>query len=317
MEVLKIWRSQECLIISKALAIKHRGVDPVALSVYWRAHLVAMKTSAAAIGEKTRMKVVGQVNSLWRYPVKSMRGEELQEVFVGFSGVYGDRLYAFHSSAARKGFPFFTGREQEQMLLHRATYRNADIMAKPPNLAEAEGIPPGATPVYAGASDLMVDVQTPDGESFAIDDPRLISKLREGIKDRHELSLHRSDRAMTDCRPVSLFSTKTAKKLGQELGSDVDKRRFRANIYLDLGSDDAFSEDEFVGHQLRIGEKTVIAVTDQDPRCKMITLDPDSAEATPELMRLVSESHDGKVGIYGAVVTEGVVRQDDEVVLLD
>ncbi len=263
------------------------------------------------------MKVVGQVESLWRYPVKSMRGEELREAFVGFAGVYGDRLYAFHSSAARKGFPFFTGREQERMLLHRATYRNADSMAKPPNLAEAEGIPPGATPVYAGSSDLMVDVETPEGQSFAIDDPGLISKLREGIRDAHELTLHRSDRAMTDCRPVSLFSTNSARRLGEELGTDVDKRRFRANIYLNLESGNAFSEDAFVGHQLRVGDKTVIAVTDQDPRCKMITLDPDTAQAKPELMRLVSESHDGKAGVYGAVVTEGTVRQGDEVVLLD
>jgi MOSC domain-containing protein len=51
------------------------------------------------------MKVVGKIESLWRYPVKSMRGEELQEAFVGFPGVYSDRLYAFRSSAAPKGFP--------------------------------------------------------------------------------------------------------------------------------------------------------------------------------------------------------------------
>ena len=52
------------------------------------------------------MSLVGKVESLWRYPVKSMRGEELQEAFVGFSGVYGDRLFAFKSSAAPKGFPY-------------------------------------------------------------------------------------------------------------------------------------------------------------------------------------------------------------------
>jgi MOSC N-terminal beta barrel domain len=51
------------------------------------------------------MSLVGKVESLWRYPVKSMRGEELQEAFVGFSGVYGDRLFAFKSSAAPKGIP--------------------------------------------------------------------------------------------------------------------------------------------------------------------------------------------------------------------
>ena len=48
------------------------------------------------------MELIGTVESLWRYPVKSMRGEELQEAFVGFAGVYGDRLYAFRNSMAPK-----------------------------------------------------------------------------------------------------------------------------------------------------------------------------------------------------------------------
>ena len=62
------------------------------------------------------MTMVGRVESLWRYPVKSMRGEELREIFVGFPGVYGDRAYAFRSSEGRKAFPYFTAREQARML---------------------------------------------------------------------------------------------------------------------------------------------------------------------------------------------------------
>ncbi len=92
------------------------------------------------------MTIVGRVESLWRYPVKSMRGEELPAAFVGFSGVYGDRLYAFHSAAAREGFPFLTGREQERMLLYCPAYRNSKQMTKPPNLEQAEALPPGLTP---------------------------------------------------------------------------------------------------------------------------------------------------------------------------
>ena len=65
------------------------------------------------------MSAVGTVESLWRYPVKSMRGEELDELFAGYAGVYGDRLFAFESSASPKGFPFFTGREQRQMIRYR------------------------------------------------------------------------------------------------------------------------------------------------------------------------------------------------------
>ncbi len=50
------------------------------------------------------MSIVGKVDSLWRYPVKSMRGEELEEAFAGYPGVYGDRVFAFKSSASPTGF---------------------------------------------------------------------------------------------------------------------------------------------------------------------------------------------------------------------
>jgi uncharacterized protein YcbX len=263
------------------------------------------------------MKIVGRVESLWRYPVKSMRGEELQEAFIGFPGVYGDRLYALRSSAAPKGFPFLTGREQETMLLYRPIYRHPERARKPDNLAEAEAMGPGLTPLYAGPSDFIVDIETPAGERLPIDDPRLIGILREGIRDTHVLTLLRSDRAMTDCRPVSIISIQTARQVSDDSGVDVEKRRFRANIYVELQSGNAFGENDFVGRCLRIGAKTAIAVTDRDPRCKMITLDPDTAQQNPEVMRRLARDHGGTAGVYGAVLIEGTIWPGDEIALLD
>jgi uncharacterized protein YcbX len=261
------------------------------------------------------MRVVGKIESLWRYPVKSMRGEELQEAFVGFPGVYGDRLYAFRSSAASNGFPWLTAREQEAMLLYRPRYRFPERTMKPGNLAEAEAIGSGLTAVYADLSDFMVDVETPAGERLAIDDPRLMGMLREGLLDRHELSLLRSHRAMTDCRPVSIFSMQTVRQLSKEFGIDLDKRRFRANLYVELESVDAFGEDEFVGRNLKIGARTVIAVLKRDSRCKIITLDPDTAQPNPEVMRRLARDHEGQAGIYGAVLVEGTIRLGDEIAM--
>jgi hypothetical protein len=263
------------------------------------------------------MTVVGNIESLWRYPVKSMRGEELQEAFIGFPGIYGDRLYAFRSSAAQKGFPWLTAREQEAMLLYRPKYRYPERATKPGNLAEAEAIGSGLTPVYGDVSDLMVDVETPAGECLSIDDPRLMSMLWDGIHVRHELTLLRSDRPMTDCRPVSIFSLQTARQLSKELGIDVDKRRFRANLYVDLKSGKGFGEDEFVGRTLRIGAKTAIAVLKRDSRCKITTLDPDTAQANPEVMKHLARDHEGQAGIYGAVLVEGTIRVGDEIALLN
>jgi uncharacterized protein YcbX len=246
-----------------------------------------------------------------------MRGEELQEAFVGFPGVYGDRLYAFRNSVAPKGFPYLTSRELETMLLYQPRYRNPEGMTKPANLAEAEAIAPGLTPVYADSADLALDVDGPSGDRLAIGDPRLIDLLRAGIGDENELTLLRSDRAMTDCRPVSLFSIQTVRQLGEELGTTLDKRRFRANIYLDLKSGRGFEEDTFVGRILHVGTKASIAVMERDPRCKMITLDPDTGQQDSEVMKQLARAHETKAGVYGAVLIEGTIRPGDEISLMD
>ena len=263
------------------------------------------------------MELIGTVESLWRYPVKSMRGEQLQEAFVGFPGVYGDRLYAFRNSAAPKGFPYLTSRELGTMLLCQPQYRNPERMTKPPNLAEAEAIVPGLTPVYPDSADLALDVETPSGDRLAVGDPRLIDLLRAKIPEAQELTLLRSDRAMTDCRPVSLLSIHTVRQLGEELGTTLDKRRFRANIYLDLISGRGFDEDTLVGRTLRIGAKTTIVVMDRDPRCKMITLDPDTGQQNPEIMKQLARAHETQAGVYGAVLIEGTIRPGDEISLKD
>jgi uncharacterized protein len=110
------------------------------------------------------MSTIGTVESLWRYPVKSMRGEELDELFAGYAGVYGDRLFAFESSPNPRGFPFFTGRDQRQMIRYRPRFRNPNKAARPVDLAEAESLSPGVNPLSAHPAELMIDVETPDGK---------------------------------------------------------------------------------------------------------------------------------------------------------
>ena len=263
------------------------------------------------------MSFIGQVDSLWRYPVKSMRGQELSEAFVAFSGIYGDRLFAFRSAASPAGFPYLTGREQQQMLRYRPRFRDAQKAARPPNLTEAKALAPGLTALHASRAELAVDVETSSGEILAIDDPALLRLLRTGIGSEHTLTLLQSDHAMTDCRPVSLFSIQTVQRLGQELGLTVDKRRFRANIYLDLTDTVGFGEDALVGRSLRIGSKAVISILERDPRCKMITLDPETGESNPDVLRKVAQAHGGRAGIYAAVLVEGTLRKGDAVEVLD
>jgi len=263
------------------------------------------------------MAEIGTIAGLWRYPVKSMAGEELKRAFLGFAGIYGDRLYAFKSDAAVPAFPYLTAREQRRMLLYRPRFRHPDLAAQPLNLDEAEAAAPGLTPVYADREGLAVDIETPEGDMLALDDPALAKRLNEGIGREHSLSLLRSDRAMTDCRPLSLCSLATVAQLAQETGKPVDKRQFRANVYIDLRSGGGFAEDTLIGRQLRIGPKAVVAILERDPRCALITLNPDTAKRDPGILTHVSKNHDGMTGVYAAVLVEGSFSVGDGITVLD
>src|ERR1700674_3989838 len=264
------------------------------------------------------MTTIGTVESLWRYPVKSMRGAEMLEVFMGFSGIYGDRCYAFKNSAARKGFPYLNANVQQQMLGYRPQFRHPERASKPPNLTEAMSIAPGVTPANGDAKDMILDIVTPSGEIVSVDDAALIKLLGEGISEKTQLQLVRSDRALTDCRPVSLISLSTIRQVESELGIPIDKRRFRANIYLDFSSDGGgFAEDNFVGCRLRIGSNATIMVLERDPRCKMISLDPDTGEHNPEVLRKLAQAHAACTGVYCAVLVEGILTKSDSIERLD
>jgi uncharacterized protein YcbX len=246
-----------------------------------------------------------------------MAGEALAEAFMGYSGFYGDRCYAFKSSAARKGFPYLNANVQPQMLLYHPKFRDPDRATKPPNLIEAMSIAPGVTPANAEPEDMILDVATPSGTTVSVDDPALLERLGDGLRREHHLTLVRSDRALTDCRPISLIGLPTIRQIEEELGIPMDKRRFRANIYLNLASGKGFAEDGWVGRRLRLGTKAEVAVLERDPRCKLIALDPDTGEHDPEIFRKVAQAHEAYAGVYCAVLVEGMISVGDVVEWID
>ena len=263
------------------------------------------------------MNVIGRLESVWRYPIKSMAGESVPRAHVGFAGVLGDRIYGVHHAGATPAFPFLTARSAKEMLRFRPRFRHPERTLVPRNLADAEALGPGVTPLFPSSEDLALDVETPDGKSMALSDPELLGLLAGPKLRASDLTIIRSDRAMTDCRPLSLLATQTIDAIGSAVGLTLDKRRFRANFYLDLISGAGFAEDALVGRQLRIGEKLMVHVLERDPRCRMISIDPESLHETTEILRYVSKSHDGAAGVYAAVLVEGVVRPGDDIVLLD
>lgn len=262
------------------------------------------------------MSGIGVVAEVCRYPVKSMAGESIGEGFVGYAGMMGDRVHAFLATEGDPAFPWLTAREQEDLVLYRPRYVSAHPNAVPEFLAESEKLAPGVNPMFPDTPDFAVEVLSPSGRALPVGSAELLAELQE--KSQLALRLVYSQRSHYDCRPISLISHGTINGLAQELGRALDPRRFRANLYVRWNEGAApYFENELVGARLRIGDRLELSILERDPRCKMITIDPDSAETDNSILRHVTRRHDGKAGVFAAVLREGRVRPGDPVVLVD
>jgi uncharacterized protein YcbX len=238
---------------------------------------------------------LGTLVELWRYPVKSMAGEELVEARVTFAGITGDRVYAFVDNNNKSDFPWMTGRQGHDLILFKPTFLKG----------------PAAANEFPDAADFAIEVTTPEGDKFVMGDPNFSQFLERRFG--RSLRLRFSERSMTDSKPVSVFGLGTLRGLSEETGMDLDKRRFRANFYVRWDDDAPFFEDQLVGRELQIGEAVVAQLVKKDGRCIMITLDPDTAAPSPKVLESVYHGHSGCAGVYGAVLREGIVRAGDPI----
>jgi uncharacterized protein YcbX len=261
------------------------------------------------------MARIGTLETICRYPVKSMAGEEIEAAFVGFSGLMGDRVFAFVRDPGPSGFPWLTGREQEDLILYRPRFVDAATAALPRDVEKSFGMGPGVFAAYPEPAALAVSVTTPGGRTLAVDSAELKAELEQ--KSGQKVSLRFSERSHWDCRPVSLFGNASAAALGEELGMRMDRRRFRANFYADWTDEQAFCEDQLVGRTLRIGDRLQLAVLERDPRCKMITLDPETGTQDSVVLRHLTKARGVMVGVYAAVLVEGVVRKGDPITVAE
>ena len=238
---------------------------------------------------------LGTIEVLDRYPFKGMAGEDLNEVFVTYAGLVGDRAYAFVDPENHSSFPWMTGRLKREMILFRPRF-----------LA-----PPDPAVEHPSPKRFSAEVATPEGQTLSVDDPAFTPffEARFGRK----LELRFSERSMQDACPVSLLGLDSVQSIAQETGMELDHRRFRANFYVRWETERPFYENELVGTKLRIGEKLTVMIVKKDVRCVIITLDPSTAEAFPQVLEVVARNHGNCFGVYGTILREGIVRAGDPV----
>ncbi|MHA2502872.1 MAG: MOSC domain-containing protein [Candidatus Kariarchaeaceae archaeon] len=245
---------------------------------------------------------IGKLVKLRRYPVKSMAGEDLQEVYIHESGLNGDRIYAFYDpNSDRYGLPYITAREIKEMVRMYPRFIDEPDPATPYGL---DYLP-------------QIDVKV-DGQTYSIDDDRLIQYLTPHLTERHHnLSVQRRKVGFQDARPVSIVSMQSIAKLSEERGSEpLDPLRFRSNFYVEWDTDEPFYEDSLLGKSLQVGS-VVMHITERNTRCRMINVDPETAEKDTSVLKTVTKLHDVKFGIYGDVHSTGTVKVNDTIYLID
>jgi uncharacterized protein len=225
---------------------------------------------------------IGNVEAIFRYPVKSMGGERLEEANLGWHGLEGDRRLAFRKLDDRSEFPWLTASKLPELLRFAPHRRDG-----------AQG-------------DLPTHIRTPDGEALPVFGEDLAAEV--GRRYGAPVQMMQLKHGIFDEASISVIALDTVGEISRLAGQTPDVRRFRPNIVVRSLRSVPFQEDEWVGGVLSFGEgddAPAITVTLRDVRCSMLNLDPDSASPAPEMLKAVVRVHQNTAGIYGTVTRIG------------
>ncbi len=264
---------------------------------------------------------LGQVVSLWRYPVKSMMGEELNATEVTERGLLGDRTYALVDSADGKAATAKNPRTWPRLFDFRATFiEPVHPAAKVPSVRIA--LPDGTT-VTSDQGDLnKILSKALDREvTFRSAQPGAVNAEEywpdmEGLDHRDTVTdFTLPEGTFFDVAMVHLLTTATLDRL-RELypQGHFEVRRFRPNIVVQLASrEKGFAENAWVGHTLAIGTAVRLHITGLCGRCVMTTLAQGDLPKDPGILRTAAQHNGVNVGVYSAVVRGGTIRRGDAV----
>jgi uncharacterized protein YcbX len=273
-------------------------------------------------------KATGRVVSIWRYPVKSMLGEELNSSYVTERGLAGDRSYALIDQETGKVASAKNPRKWGKLF----DFRTAFIEDPPPQVAENILPPvritfPDGTHIYSSDQDnidhtlssvvgrevrlIRANLEKPSYEEYWPD--------IEGLAQREKVT----DEAMPpqtffDIAVIHIFTTSTINRL-RELYPEgrFEVRRFRPNIVVESAASSEekkdFIENLWVGKKLTIGEDIVLKVTGPCTRCVMITLPQGDLPKDLDILRTVAQYNRVTAGVYASVHRGGTIRRGDQV----
>jgi uncharacterized protein YcbX len=233
---------------------------------------------------------VGSVVSLWRYPVKSMLGEELTSADLTERGVLGDRAHALVDRADGQVASAKDTRKWPGLFDLRAAF------VEPPRV---------------GASLPPVRIALADGTIVSTDQPEHHALLSRALG--REVRLERAEGTFFDAAMIHLLTRATLDKLHELYPAGrFEVPRFRPNLVVDTGDDArGFVEESWVGRTIAVGEEVLLRITGPCSRCVMTTLPQTDLPRDPGILRAAAQHNHGNVGVYASVIRPGQVRRGD------
>jgi len=228
---------------------------------------------------------LGHVEALFRYPVKSMAGEQLDTATLGWHGLDGDRRLAFRRIDDPGGFPWLTASKLPDLLLFTPQRRQGGAHEE--------------LPTY---------IRTPDGKEMPVFGEDLATEV--GRRYGAPVQIMHLNHGIFDEASISIIASDTVREISLLAGRSPDVRRFRPNVVVRLLRSVPFQEDEWLGSVLSFGEgddAPAVTVTMRDVRCSMVNLDPESGSPAPEVLKAIVRANQNNAGVYGAVTRIGTL----------
>ncbi len=293
--------------------------------------------------------IVGAVAGLWRFPVKSMRGERLEQAEFTDHGLVGDRAYALIDVETAKVVSAKSVRLFPDLFACQAAFvepPRSDGELPPVRIALSDGTSVTSdsgdvdrvlsayfrrdvTLARAAPDDFTIDQYHPDIEDVdpaGYRDTFVEQKLGSAFFAQAGLPSPLPAGSFLDLFPVSVLTTSTLERLSElRPQSRFDQRRFRMNVIVDT-EEGGFVENDWIGHEIAIGDAIRLGVAMADPRCVMTTLAQEELPKDTEVLRTLTRHNRVQVGaaglfpcagVYAVVASSGTVRVGDRVALPD
>jgi uncharacterized protein YcbX len=290
-------------------------------------------------------EIVGSVAGLWRFPVKSMKGERIEQAELTKRGIVGDRAYALIDTDTGKVVSAKSARLFPGLLGCRAAFVESPQSGRdlPPvritlpdgatvtsdsgdcDRALSECFGRNVTLARTAPEDYTIDQYHPDVEGASPPDQRdkvVEQKLGSALFAELGMPSPVPVGAFFDAFPLTVLTTSTLERLNTlQPQTRFDERRFRMNVIV-ATTEAGFVENGWVGRELVIGDGVRLSVALPDPRCVMTTLAQDELPQDAGVLRALVQHNRIQVaglgqypcaGVYAVIEAEGTIRTGDRV----